>query len=243
MFKKGFTLIELLVVIAIIAILAAILFPVFAQAREKARQSACLSNLKQIGTAIMLYVDDNHETYPLTYTGNPWVTTSHFPCLLNPYIKNYAMWYCPSHWNTFDRTQDEEQQRLAALNGGYGANGRLMGYMDATNFPACAKAVKAARVKSPSNVVAINDYSTYWYQPDLITGWRGFAGQYLPGSGTVIAGDGSLAGEQLSDYNNGRHNEGVNICYADGHAGYEKSNIVYGWVSLTTKNPFIPESW
>src|SRR5207249_4382724 len=62
--KTAFTLIELLVVIAIIAILAAILFPVFAQAREKARQAGCLSNLKQIGTATMLYVQDYDETYP-----------------------------------------------------------------------------------------------------------------------------------------------------------------------------------
>ncbi|MBQ0104694.1 MAG: prepilin-type N-terminal cleavage/methylation domain-containing protein, partial [Armatimonadetes bacterium] len=62
--KHGFTLIELLVVIAIIAILAAILFPVFAQAREKARQTSCLSNCKQLGTAITLYCDDYDETLP-----------------------------------------------------------------------------------------------------------------------------------------------------------------------------------
>src|SRR5437867_12307273 len=62
--KPAFTLIELLVVIAVIAILAAILFPVFAQAREKARQAGCLSNLRQIGTATMLYVQDYDETYP-----------------------------------------------------------------------------------------------------------------------------------------------------------------------------------
>jgi prepilin-type N-terminal cleavage/methylation domain-containing protein len=62
--QRGFTLIELLVVIAIIAILAAILFPVFAQAREKARQTSCLSNEKQLGTAISMYVQDYDETYP-----------------------------------------------------------------------------------------------------------------------------------------------------------------------------------
>jgi prepilin-type N-terminal cleavage/methylation domain-containing protein/prepilin-type processing-associated H-X9-DG protein len=63
--KKGFTLIELLVVIAIIAILAAILFPVFAKVREKARQISCLSNEKQIGTGVMMYIQDNEETFPL----------------------------------------------------------------------------------------------------------------------------------------------------------------------------------
>ena len=66
--KKGFTLIELLVVIAIIAILAAILFPVFAQAREKARQTSCLSNLKQLGTGYILYADD-YDDYP-PYAGD-----------------------------------------------------------------------------------------------------------------------------------------------------------------------------
>src|SRR5579872_3013353 len=67
--RRGFTLIELLVVIAIIAILAAILFPVFAQAREKARQISCLSNLKQNGTAFMMYMQDYDELYP---TAVPW---------------------------------------------------------------------------------------------------------------------------------------------------------------------------
>src|SRR5436309_6778752 len=63
-FRPGFTLIELLVVIAIIAILAAILFPVFAQARERARMTACISNMRQIGTALMLYTQDYDETFP-----------------------------------------------------------------------------------------------------------------------------------------------------------------------------------
>ena len=66
--RRGFTLIELLVVIAIIAILAAILFPVFAQAREKARQTTCLSNMKQMGTAIMMYVQDYDEVTPANRT-------------------------------------------------------------------------------------------------------------------------------------------------------------------------------
>jgi len=111
--RRAFTLIELLVVIAIIAILAAILFPVFAQAREKARQATCQSNLKQIGSALAMYVQDYDETYPITdgagnqpaalwtqppdARGKPtvarlgvWATT------LQPYVKSYAIYACPS---------------------------------------------------------------------------------------------------------------------------------------------------
>jgi len=70
--RWGFTLIELLVVIAIIAILAAILFPVFAQARDKARQASCLSNCKQMGTAWMMYTQDYDETFPSSQPLNVW---------------------------------------------------------------------------------------------------------------------------------------------------------------------------
>jgi len=89
--KRGFTLIELLVVIAIIAILAAILFPVFARAREKARQTSCLSNIKELGLAMIMYTDDYDET-----------TVSHncggllWPQLLYPYLKNIEVYNCPS---------------------------------------------------------------------------------------------------------------------------------------------------
>ncbi len=114
--RRGFTLIELLVVIAIIAILASILFPVFAQAREKARQTTCLNNLKNIGTAAMMYVQDYDETYPggpgvgsLSYPG-PQGTWTNFPNLpgganqvpfsigarLQPYVKNTQIFADPN---------------------------------------------------------------------------------------------------------------------------------------------------
>ena len=88
--KKGFTLIELLVVIAIIAILAAILFPVFAQAREKARATSCLSNEKQIGLAFVQYTQDFDEYYPSTAQyGTGWLHT------IYPYVKSYGVFQCP----------------------------------------------------------------------------------------------------------------------------------------------------
>src|SRR5215210_5217895 len=108
--RPGFTLIELLVVIAVIAILAAILFPVFAQAREKARSAACLSNLKQIGTASMMYAQDYDETLCLQYynplgaasgvTAGPWDVT------MMPYMKNEGVLRCPS--DTVARTNNDK---------------------------------------------------------------------------------------------------------------------------------------
>ncbi|NSW55216.1 MAG: DUF1559 domain-containing protein [Armatimonadetes bacterium] len=105
--RSGFTLIELLVVIAIIAILAAILFPVFARAREKARQTSCLSNLKQLGLAAQMYAQDYDETLPrlnigpgpLTYTLPNGTTYSGYMLWhtsIYPYLKNYQMLSCPS---------------------------------------------------------------------------------------------------------------------------------------------------
>jgi prepilin-type N-terminal cleavage/methylation domain-containing protein/prepilin-type processing-associated H-X9-DG protein len=98
--RRGFTLIELLVVIAIIAILAAILFPVFAQAREKARTISCLSNVKQMALGVMMYVQDYDETMlpsKITYTGSAFPNDQAFwPQLIQPYQKNWGIVRCPS---------------------------------------------------------------------------------------------------------------------------------------------------
>jgi prepilin-type N-terminal cleavage/methylation domain-containing protein/prepilin-type processing-associated H-X9-DG protein len=101
---RAFTLIELLVVIAIIAILAAILFPVFAQAREKARQVSCLSNARQMSIAIAMFAQDHDEALPKAFFndeaqpgetwGNPWFTP--WETVLQPYIKNKQIYRCPS---------------------------------------------------------------------------------------------------------------------------------------------------
>jgi prepilin-type N-terminal cleavage/methylation domain-containing protein/prepilin-type processing-associated H-X9-DG protein len=121
--RRGFTLIELLVVIAIIAILAAILFPVFAKAREKARQASCASNLKQIQLAALMYAQDYDEMLHAQCMWGPFVTTqpicwghSAWPqILLEPYIKNRQIFRCPSNNGQYGATMD------------YGYNDQLTG--------------------------------------------------------------------------------------------------------------------
>ena len=93
--SEGFTLIELLVVIAIIAILAAILFPIFAQAREKARQTACASNMRQMSIAVYIYTQDFDERLPLAATATA-TSFLNWHDLVGPYVKNIQIWICPS---------------------------------------------------------------------------------------------------------------------------------------------------
>ena len=93
--RRGFTLIELLVVIAIIAILAAILFPVFAQAREAARKSACTSNMKQIGLALQTYAVDYDGIFPPSQLPSTGANVS-WPSMLYAYVKNEGIFVCPS---------------------------------------------------------------------------------------------------------------------------------------------------
>ena len=136
MARRGFTLIELLVVIAIIAILAAILFPVFARAREKARQSSCLSNVKQLSMGVLQYVQDWDEMLPVYY--NPFVpdtTARYWYQVSMPYIKNTQVLVCPSRTN-----------RPV----GYGWNIDEMGYGSST---ACGPAVALASIQSPAETI------------------------------------------------------------------------------------------
>ena len=223
MFKKGFTLIELLVVIAIIAILAAILFPVFAQAREKARQASCLSNVKQLGTACQLYVDDWDETFPKNIiVGNNAGTNLYDLWLFNqkwsegeigiswggciwPYVKNVKLYVCPSgrvDSSTFHNWAD-------CVGGAYGNTSYFFSYYLQTH-------PDLAQLQNPSAQAAFYDGG------ETRGNWACYP---IANSGDSIEtivwnGQGKTMPEATGSSK--LHNGGGNFCFADGHAKYLK---------------------
>ena len=228
--SRAFTLIELLVVVAIISILAAILFPVFARARENARRASCLSNLKQMGLAMMMYVQDYDETYPETIvrvtTGTPasampdgvfWVSGYIFwPQLLYPYHQNIQMFWCPS--SSISYTGASTSKHVPG-NGQYGANSLLM----PTDY---VSTVKLASVQSAATTYAFMDWGTYsatWYQAVTSSGNV----YYMPGMGQIGGSCSSITTTtNIPDCQSGRHFDGLNVAFADGHAKWLKGSVV-----------------
>ena len=197
--SRGFTLIELLVVIAIIAILAAILFPVFAKAREKARQSSCLSNLKQISVAGMMYIQDYDETFfprwQTTAIGTIWCLNSTGTCLLEPYVKNTQVFRCPSYSANYQS---------------YGYNVLLGG------------TVAMASVTNPASLLMFVDDqfgSVTAYAPSSQTN---FGATFCSVPGTLATG---IVWGTNAPY--GRHNDGVNVAFCDGHAKWMRPLTLY----------------
>jgi prepilin-type N-terminal cleavage/methylation domain-containing protein/prepilin-type processing-associated H-X9-DG protein len=219
---KGFTLIELLVVIAIIAILAAILFPVFSQARESARKTSCLSNTKQIGLAVNMYVQDYDERFfpqpwpggcPDTgyFTHNPAHPRQHWATMIYPYVKNGGLFDCPSYAGTtfvaayaLWECGDPNRRRIVPFVE-YGLNERIFGNNTGTSL---------AALQSPASIgiIADNNYIFSWYNC-LVGPLDSQPRFYWP------------EGRSWATYYQGnpRHQGGMNFVYADGHSKWARA--------------------
>ena len=216
---KAFTLIELLVVIAIIAILAAILFPVFAQARDKARQTACLSNLKQIGTGLMMYSQDYDETLPQQAGdyANFLTTPDDSPNWAKgivPYTKNTGIYVCPSSIPTYNTNTSLP---LISYHGNAAVISRI--------------GVPLAVIPAPTSIIFCQEdfysWSTSYNRPNVISGagvrpfkYRSWhlvdcRANYAETPRTATL---PTCGEEYSS----RHNGGGNLVFLDGHAKWKK---------------------
>lgn len=157
--KNGFTLIELLVVIAIIAILAAILLPVFARARENARKSTCQNNMKQMASALMQYTQDYDERLPGRYTGGE---AGSWRVVIQPYVKSANVFICPSNSASSQLCLDGVFHRSYACNG----NSSNIG----GTAPMQANAgVNIAQIQTPSQLILLAEYTEA--HSEVAMGW------------------------------------------------------------------------
>ena len=200
--RRGFTLIELLVVIAIIAILAAILFPVFARAREKARQTACLSNMKQLALAIVMYAQDYDETYShtaLDYPGQYSATMTFWQELVFPYVNNWSVLVCPSNARPTRVTRITRETVPHVWIDAYAMN---------QNFGYRRDPVSMAQVKEPASIIVLSESEYYATRPAWFN--------RTPPTYPLMP----------------RHNGGLNNAFADGHAkwlSYEEARKLEYW--------------
>ena len=261
--KKAFTLIELLVVIAIIAILAAILFPVFAQAREKARQTACLSNTKQIGLGIYQYVQDYDEVLPMGGWGNGPTYGGRWFRDIYPYVKNVGVYTCPSETDdkiganaTYFRPTlavfprfSGDTERLPQSPGGYGINTNLVGYPYAATEGAVQSKDNTktlADIKDSAGTFLVCE--TTWFTGDIATindpvkwlkyPYRGTDWQVTPPTDVTCSTTSQAWYSSATNTNYlrrpaARHNGGLNVIYCDGHAKWSKAEQFLGPLSAT----------
>jgi prepilin-type N-terminal cleavage/methylation domain-containing protein/prepilin-type processing-associated H-X9-DG protein len=226
--RSGFTLIELLVVIAIIAILAAILFPVFAQAREKARQTACLSNAKQIALGCRMYAqdyDDVNVPERLLLKGGNLIS---FRALLQPYVKNKRVFVCPSaanldsfaafNWEAIGYDHGKGMPGNRHLTSGYGMN-RVHWETGAPN-PSTGDnyGVPDASVTNPAECIFIEDTISGVSEKEGFDGW--YSVYYQKNTPGYVRG--TTTNPQFpaktNDQGGYRHNGGATYIFIDGHA-------------------------
>jgi len=211
--RSGFTLIELLVVIAIIAILAAILFPVFAKAREKARQSSCLSNIKQVSLAVIQYVQDYDERFPAdSFAATP---AYYWPLAVSAYMKSAQIMICPS------RSSSPNTQDYYIVGTGYPTTGSMWGAYPQYGMSTGIQGIALGTVNAAADCVMLGESNWYTY-----TGATGET-DYRNGCSRVsMPNYTTFAGNYTYCHNNGR-----NISFVDGHAKWFSRNndTLLGW--------------
>jgi len=214
--KKAFTLIELLVVIAIIALLAAILFPVFGRARENARRAACQSQLKQVGLGVIQYMQDYDSRYP--YMGGPDPNT--LVALIDPYVKSSQIWYCPSQPKpTLATNVTTYGLNAYGIDGGNNLrNGTPFNRSSVTNHTDMNVSLDTIMLfcaKGPTkNAWCANA------MPGCTTGTSSTGKNLDPTTGWEIGLVGSTDAQFLNEDNtrgNFQHNGATNLLYVDGH--------------------------
>ncbi len=207
--RKGFTLIELLVVIAIIAILAAILFPVFAKAREKARQTSCLSNLKQLALGMAMYCQDADETFALNTNWPQPDYQRTLPDVLNAYTKNYQIWICPTDHYTIVQSNTPPSPDAY-----WSPNFTQISYAYNYRLGNRGTPLTLGNVRRPSECCLFVDAMNY----DFCSEPRRMAFAGVCGWNTYT---GTAIGSQWEIADNCRHNGGENVAYVDGHAKWQ----------------------
>jgi prepilin-type processing-associated H-X9-DG protein len=254
-------------VIAIIAILAAILFPVFAQARESARKTACLSNTKQLGTAVMMYTQDYDEMYPSNSWDGPPIGTrdndigedtkssTQWPWRIMPYLKNRQVFVCPSDpnprsgWSGYSKVKDDFWGVPTPISVSH--NQMLFGYAlgpDGTRGEDWVRDMpprSMAAVPSPASTYMIGDYGRGHMESWWINNLR--ASNYTRAYNASAPGGGTRADNtepwktRFAQDNVHRHQGGTNLTYADGHAKFKKGRQITSGVDAYDGGRRAPE--